>query len=441
MSIKAWVIVVLSLHGCAAGIQPEPAQGESATSTMMSVARQTANRLLVTVTGSTLVEIWTDPRVVAEGTPLYRPDLPNVAFVEFAVEPSGYVMVSTGAHDQPIVAWSEIDEPITTRLAAKAAAAQRRAAKFYRLAPFAFAAEDAEQALVAGLDMNGLRGPEAVGGSNTTSRSWTARKAAYATTARLHNAAVRDAAAQARSEANIAAGQPGGATSILDEKTIGSATAALSDCFGDWDCSWAGGWPDQPRYSQWFVEDAGCYSGCGPTAWAILFGWIDRQAHAGGDWASYTNIIPWMTAPLWMENSIKPIILSIRNAIDTTCVHDDQGYTEIARMQQAQNYLDGVGLASLEIHDEYNILAIPESRIRDFAIETIQTYERPVVVGYWCGDSTSEGGGWLSPCSHYAVAYAYRWDDDGNREFKLNLGNGGYAWLPASIFYAGRVER
>jgi hypothetical protein len=78
------------------------------------------------------------------------------------------------------------------------------------------------------------------------------------------------------------------AVEILESGAAGSlpgqpvaATGGLEGALatGGWDYSWAGTAADQREYQQF--QHNGCAVGCGPVAWAMMFGWADVQADDG----------------------------------------------------------------------------------------------------------------------------------------------------------------
>jgi hypothetical protein len=61
---------------------------------------------------------------------------------------------------------------------------------------------------------------------------------------------------------------------------VGPPPGAIAKGWTAWTYYWAGGCSDQRQYSQeWSLGgcNPGCWSGCGPTAWAMLYGWWDYR--------------------------------------------------------------------------------------------------------------------------------------------------------------------
>ena len=79
--------------------------------------------------------------------------------------------------------------------------------------------------------------------------------------------------------------------------------AALAD-WGPWSYSYAGSWGDQRRYTQFNSDPLMCTSGangCGPTGWAMLYGWWDlrgsRRLMGTPPWRTHRSST---TAPCWI---------------------------------------------------------------------------------------------------------------------------------------------
>ena len=88
---------------------------------------------------------WADARLGAQAVMLYRPSEVGAAYVEVGLEgpggePRGFMVLSTGEHDAPIVQAAFAGEPPSARLAAQAGEAEP--ARFYRLG-HTYVAEDA----------------------------------------------------------------------------------------------------------------------------------------------------------------------------------------------------------------------------------------------------------------------------------------------------------
>ncbi len=213
-----------------------------------------------------------------------------------------------------------------------------------------------------------------------------------------------------------------------------------------WTYYWAsGGHSAQPRYNQFDYQ--GCAVGCGGVAWAMLFGWADRQAATGNAywaprWGLYRNNGGRgsnAVAPLSMDNGVRNMIREIRNDIGTFCI-TGSGATFPWDMHKARNYLRGRTGTTLGTH--YNVFGIHKSSLRNLARNSIRDRSTPAIIGT----------GWLS---HYPVAYGYAWQRRivrkcfifcwnktvYDRYFYVNQGWGGSGncWINASTWFAGQI--
>jgi len=211
-----------------------------------------------------------------------------------------------------------------------------------------------------------------------------------------------------------------------------------------WTYYWAPG--SQPAYSQFDYNN--CPVGCGPVAWAMLFGWADEQAAASNPyWAPRWGIYrvnggygPDAVAPTTRDIGIENVIREIHNDVGTVCLFGN-GATFPWRMVDAWRYLSGRTGTSLQAH--WNSLGIHEDGLRDWALSSIRDRGTPAVIGT----------GWLS---HYPLAFGYApqkrtvrqcfiwcWDEVVyDRWFYVNEGWGGGSsgdWVEASTWYAGSI--
>ncbi|GAC1550682.1 MAG: hypothetical protein NVS2B7_26770 [Herpetosiphon sp.] len=217
--------------------------------------------------------------------------------------------------------------------------------------------------------------------------------------------------------------------------------------WGPWTFSWAGSHADQRLYNQFTdaPNTSSCYSGCGATAWAMLFGWADHQAALGnGYWAPRWGLYRQnggygadVDAPLEMDAGVRNMTWEIRNAVHTFCVPGGSGATLPSEMSNAYQYL--LGRTGTRLTTDYNVLGISEDRIRAIARSSIADRGTPAVVGK----------GWFN---HYPLAYGYAqqsrttytlwWSNtEYNRWFYVNEGWGGRnnGWIPADGWFAGQI--
>lgn len=152
----------------------------------------------------------------------------------------------------------------------------------------------------------------------------------------------------------------------------------------------------------------GCYSGCGPVAWAQIFAYYDRLAHASSSYGYNQNLYqgsngvsgsgvyqpPWYYTPQqYVEN--------IRAQVDTFCLfgggattHWDMTDSKLLEWYKKRQCPLG---ASLHSYTSWTSLpGIYRTWIRNSAINAVQN-RYPAVVGIWVGVS-----------QHYAVATRYR---------------------------------
>lgn len=181
-----------------------------------------------------------------------------------------------------------------------------------------------------------------------------------------------------------------------------------------WNFWFAGSWSDQRRYRQFWQDSQMCpggWSGCGPTAWAMLYGWWDR--HGSPRCLKNSSLAD---APLQNDWSVRDCCQYIFPHVGSFCVFGraatlpwnmKNGY-RWARMRGAGYHISwwwGVPYAS------------PGSRNKGIASLKAG---RPSIIGmgfYW----------------HYALAYAYAQRDYRilgisvwtSRYFKCNMGLGG----------------
>ncbi len=192
-----------------------------------------------------------------------------------------------------------------------------------------------------------------------------------------------------------------------------------------------------------------CHSGCGATAWTMLFGWADNQADSlhwsywRPRWGLYRQNGGYgknARAPLkTMDAGIKNVTWEIRDHIDTWCAFGSAP-TFPSDMDEASDYLKGRTGTGLVTH--YNVFGVKETRLRNYASHSIMYRSTPAIIGT----------GWLK---HYPLAYGYQWwsrrvkkcfiwcwtTTEYSRQFWVNQGWGGSGngWIPASSWFAGEI--
>ncbi len=219
----------------------------------------------------------------------------------------------------------------------------------------------------------------------------------------------------------------------------------------------AGTSADQRNYNQ-FDIGGGCQSGCGPTAWMMLFGWVDyKSSISGSGWGRWNVYRAGGTntgastgssgvAPQAMDDGVRNAVNYIRGRVGTFCF-GSSGATTPWDMDEAAHYLNYVGTGmSLDTH--YNAFGDTEDRLTRYTIDhltTTATNRRPVIIGI----------GWFS---HYPLAWGvqYRTRPEGFTEgwfdgddvvwstyWYLNYGWGGSnnGWIQSGTWFAGRVSK
>ncbi len=193
-----------------------------------------------------------------------------------------------------------------------------------------------------------------------------------------------------------------------------------------------------------------CPSGCGATAWAMLFGWADYQAAIGNSywqprWGLYRENGGRgrdAVAPRHMSSGVKNMTWEIREAIGTWCVYSSVLSLRAAptppwQMPGAVQYLQG--RTGTRLRAAWNPIGIHMDALRRFAANSIVTRHTPAVIG-------------TGFFSHYPLAYKYayryrqadflffRWTEY-QRLFYVNQGwgGGGNGWIPASTWFAGEI--
>jgi hypothetical protein len=224
------------------------------------------------------------------------------------------------------------------------------------------------------------------------------------------------------------------------------AAAKPSD-WGPWSYWWADGDADSIRYGQFDYK--GCASGCGGTAWAMLFAWTDRRAAEGHfRWANHFGLYRAngsvgganVVAPLSQDTGVQNITREIRDQIGTFCIFGS-GATWPWNMINAANYVRPRATAAWRMSTRYDPTGLcwfgACDSSRNLAKDQIISYRAPAVVGT----------GWLK---HYPLAFGYAerskrscflfiCSTSYSRWFYVN--NGWYGnnngWTSADVWFAG----
>ena len=211
-----------------------------------------------------------------------------------------------------------------------------------------------------------------------------------------------------------------------------------------WYVSWAqGGHAAQRDYYQ--VGLYSCSSGCGATAWAMLFGW--------GDELAWLKLAPWtprwglhlgrggvdLRAPAQQDSWIASMTQRIAIDMGSFC-YGDLRATPPWDMIHAAKELSGKTRATIRTNANY--FGYGEKRLREIASDQITSQARPAIIGT----------GFLQ---HYPLAYGYQfryrlYTFNGQvqnvqfvRQFHVNngwqgaLGDG---WVGSSTWFAGQLR-
>ena len=224
--------------------------------------------------------------------------------------------------------------------------------------------------------------------------------------------------------------------------------------WGPWHYYWAGYDTDQRYYHQIDANTgpntSSCASGCGATAWAMLFGWADYCSTTDTkwqyQWCMYLQnggvSTPNVVAPPTQDSGVENMTWEIRNDVGTFCWFGD-GATEPWNMINAYKYVQARS-CSYSMSTDYHPLGITTSDLREKARNIIRDLNTPAIIGT----------GWLS---HYPVAFGYAWrsrtvrkcfiwcwyETQYSRWFYVNQGWGHSSyndWVSADTWFVGKLQ-
>ena len=227
--------------------------------------------------------------------------------------------------------------------------------------------------------------------------------------------------------------------------SIEAARAPDGD-WGPWSYWWVGGNPGGIVYNQFPAgsspNTSACWSGCGATAWAMVFGWFDRNK--SWDWWLYrqnggfgTNVV----APLVMDTGVRNMTWEIRNYMGTFC-SGSGGATYYTRMIDAYKYVQPRAASGWQMKTRYD----PTGLCWFGACNGARDLARNAILG---GIPAI-----LGENNHYPMAYGFAqqsrqscflwWcSTDYNRWFWVNQGWGGSgnAWINnGDVKFAGTFQ-
>jgi len=207
---------------------------------------------------------------------------------------------------------------------------------------------------------------------------------------------------------------------ILVVEEPGVLSAEQPTGWSSWTYYWAGNWGNQRRYDQEW--GGSCWSGCGATAWAMLYGWFDNKG--------YANCIDG-TAPLYNNNAVRDCIWYIVPRIGTYCA-GSSGATNPWNMYKGYKWAQHRG-CGYSVSWYWTLPCFSSSSARHRARDCIRDLARPAIIGIGCTGA------------HYPLAYGYAWKKytwagitwSYSQWFKCNMGWGGSSpqWKKASVWY------
>jgi hypothetical protein len=333
--------------------------------------------------------------------PIFEPDSFEPAYYEVQLNPGWAVVTARG--DAHVVEWAPGGRSPTERLDLGARAAMKRV---YRLDAAVYIAAD-ETGKAVGRSTKGLvkidrsgDEPKLVEVSNDEAlATWRLERA------NLVNAQLKN------SGQNLLRTQDG--------PLIGGAPPEKT-------CSVKG---DVPSYSQLSPGEGpnttSCASGCGPTAWATIFGWANRRAteNAAEDGA-FAGFFA-SEAPLTMTPEIGQLSMDLNHVVHTTC-SGDQGATTPWDMAQVKTWV-AAHASGVTVDQRYNFLMMSDPAIRDLTVDALCD-GRPVIIGI----GTMFGGD-----GHYPIAKGY---SNGKFELEMGWGGDGNGWYDATTWYMGTIR-
>lgn len=108
-----------------------------------------AEALLSGSIGTDATPAWNEESALEDTVYRYhRPDVDGVAYYEFGVSGGGRILVSTGRHDVPVPAFSDVGEPGAVHLHREALANGASVARLYHLGPLFDVATDVDEKVV-----------------------------------------------------------------------------------------------------------------------------------------------------------------------------------------------------------------------------------------------------------------------------------------------------
>lgn len=199
-----------------------------------------------------------------------------------------------------------------------------------------------------------------------------------------------------------------------------------------WSSSYAGSCSDIPKYTQEYGLSGCCpsdYSGCGPTAWAMFYGYWDNRG--------VTGLIGGAGATPWSNNDdVRACIRAVFDFVDTWCTINDCAATNPWDMTDGTEWAPDRG-ESIDLDASWTVPST-SSGPRNRAKDSIIGDGRPAIVG-------------TGFYAHYPLAYGYRsrqykalgiaWRTERNWRVYQGWGGSGCAWVNANDCWYGTRGR
>ena len=252
-----------------------------------------------------------------------------------------------------------------------------------------------------------------------------------------------------------------GATNSAAVKAASAdATQAVSGRWSSWRYWWAASpWAASIKYNQlpanFSPNNKPCWSGCVPTAWAMMFAWADIRATIpnsgwGHRWGIYRRNGGYganAVAPLPMygaseSGGIHNVMMELNTHMGTFCTSDASGATYTSRMHDAWKYLRNRTGAKLRYKRTggWWIFGTSGDEVRDYAINTVKS-GRPVVIAREGHAPLVLGYRERSRKVKSCFLFFCKTKTERKREFYVNQGWGGSSngWVSAKASFAGTL--
>lgn len=429
-------LIIVSLIGCQGEIDV-PTE-DSGLALLPQQVQDIAFRHLEILKGSEMTPEWTENAAYENYVrALYRPDVEGPAYYELAVNEGGFVIVSTGSHDDPVPQFSSAGSRPTDILAAQAEDHGETISRFYKLDELVYVAENDSENLVANIGPNALVNLQ-IGDSGATLTSevgsWKELKRDYS---------IRFASEIEQLKHEVA---PVWDAISADAQSSNGLYERLEPGDEDIDVSKVEWIPHYEliknmKYNQEFPDEINnCATGCGAVAWAIVASYLDYVAEIFGSSGDEMGVYYLRTlkanellerAPdinFPFDDNIRQMVLEIRSAVKTFCING-LGATAPWDMGSFADWANKKG-ATLSVEDTWIFAqaSLAEKWIKE---------GRPVVIG-------------IGFYEHYVVAIGWGvtikqvlWWEQETEYVYTNFGwdGMGNGWIKnKALFYAGTID-